>query len=313
MFPVLLDVYKEEMDRTGWSINDYFLSLFDIVLINDHSAFSFPFLAPPNAFYLGPFHLIDRVVNRLPDIYEDFINNCPYHHVVYLSFGTYFQGITKVPKLGDIIHTLFKMKLCVIVKTDTEIVEKYDVPRNQFLPQKWVPQKDLLGSGKIHFFISHCGNNGRIESIYYKVPLLCIPLFADQYHNARLVRSKEFGVCLTRERLSADTFAQAVDDMLANRIVYAEKMREAVEIAVNDPGAGTKILRFYSDLLIKNKNAEFLINRIIEKQWSYEIYNLDFLILALLALVGTFITIMSCLCKLIRYCCRYAKLKAKCD
>ena len=33
----------------------------------------------------------------------------------------------------------------------------------------WLPQKSLLGSGEISLFVSHCGNNARLESVYYQV------------------------------------------------------------------------------------------------------------------------------------------------
>lgn len=311
IFPVLSEVSKEDMARTGLTLGDYHLSPFDIIFINDHPAFSFPYLTPPNTFYLGPFHLKNRVTKQLPETYYKFIDNCEHEHVVYLSFGTYFSKISQLSQLSDIIQTLNMMNLCVIVRTDIDLTDQYNLSSNKFLQQKWVPQKDLLGSGKVHFFISHCGNNGRLESVFYKVPLLCIPLFADQYHNARLVASKEFGLCLKREQLTAHTFKQALDEMLERQSAFYERMRSAVDIAVRDPGAGTEVLKFYSDLLIKNKNSEFLINRIVENQWSHEILNLDILLLAFLIVLGLVIIIMTLLCKFIRNCCRSSGAKTK--
>ena len=44
-----------EKAALGPSIEKYFKAIYDVVMINDHPAFSFPFLAPPNTFYLGPF------------------------------------------------------------------------------------------------------------------------------------------------------------------------------------------------------------------------------------------------------------------
>ena len=116
---------------------------------------------------------------------------------------------------------------------------------------------------------------------------------------------------VTKEELSAEIFGEALEKMIEKRSVFVGNMKTAVEIAVNDPGAGTEVLRFYTDLLIKNKNAEFLINRIIEKQWTHEILNLDFLILALFALVGTVILIGIFIYKSVRYCCRFRKSKTK--
>ena len=299
------------MDRTGLYLGDYHLSPFDIIFINDHPAFSFPYLTPPNTFYLGPFHLKDRVTKPLTETYNNFINNCPHQNVVYLSFGTYFSKISQLSQLSDIIQTLNKMELCVIVRTDIDLAKKYNVSPTKFLQQKWVPQKDLLGSGKVHFFISHCGNNGRLESIFYKVPLLCIPLFGDQYHNARLVLFKKFGLYLKREQLTAQTFELAIGDMLEQRTFFVERMTSAVDQAVGDPGAGTEMLRFYSDLLIKNGNSEFLINRIIENQWSHEIFNLDILFSVVLIVLGSVIVVVTLLCKLGRNFCRGIATKIK--
>ena len=48
------------------------------------------------------------------------------------------------------------------------------------------------------FFVSHCDNSGRSESISYNVPLqsalYCVPLFADQIHSAAIVKRETFGV-----------------------------------------------------------------------------------------------------------------------
>ena len=122
------------------------------------------------------------------------------------------------------------------------------------------------------FFISHCGNNGRVEAIYYNVPLLCIPLFGDQYYNARLVERNRFGLLLTWETLTEETLTHTVDKMLSEQETFVVNMKRAVEIARNDPGSGTGVLRFYTDLLIKNRNADYLVNRIILNQSTVEIY-----------------------------------------
>merc|ERR1712224_576170 len=154
-----------------------------------------------------------------------------------------------------------------------------------FLIKSWVPQLDLLGSGKLDFFISHCGNNGRMEAIFYGVPLLCIPLLGDQYLNARNVERNQFGLLLKWEDLTESSLLQTVDKVLDKREIFVENMKRATEIATNDPAAGVGVLKFYTDLLIKNKNADHLTNKLILNQSMNEIYDLDIMMLLLVVVL----------------------------
>ena len=63
-------------------------------------------------------------------------------------------------------------------------------------------------------FVSHCGMNGVMESVFHKVtrafvdansqcfpgqvPLVCLPIFADQPDNAARVQERGLGVVLDR-------------------------------------------------------------------------------------------------------------------
>lgn len=48
----------------------------------------------------------------------------------------------------------------------------------------FVPQKALLQSPLIKFFLSHCGSGGLAESLYFGVPIICMPQMVDQFANA---------------------------------------------------------------------------------------------------------------------------------
>jgi len=55
------------------------------------------------------------------------------------------------------------------------------------LKMRWLPQASLLAHPKTRLFISHCGLNAVFEAAHYGVPVLAIPLSADQHNHAAKV------------------------------------------------------------------------------------------------------------------------------
>ena len=132
----------------------------DLQIINNHPVTSFPFLAPPNVLYLG--NLLGNTAestSSLPKEYTDFINQCRHPNLIYVSFGSYLWNLTKVEWMEDFLDYLLDVDACIILKA-THGVEVARYPKDTFLISKWVPQKSLLASGTLSYFISHCGNNG---------------------------------------------------------------------------------------------------------------------------------------------------------
>jgi hypothetical protein len=293
--PELTKVHIAELDRVA-----------DIKFVMDHPAVGFPYLLPSNIFSLGFFNLRTYRHSPLPDDLQNFMDSCPYTNIVYMSFGSFFGNIDSFQHTSTMLRALAAADACLIMKFSGTVESQFGFANNQVFAKSWIPQKDLLGSGRINFFLSHCGNNGRLESIFYKVPLLCVPLFAEQLHNAAIMEKNGFGIMLLKEGISIDSFKVAVDMMFKSRKMFAKKMKDASKAVIDDPGSGVSVLKYHVNHLLKFGNANHLRNSIIKQQSIIEVYNLDILLLFLTIFLGTMAGILICGLKCVR--CAYQKV-----
>lgn len=58
----------------------------------------------------------------------------------------------------------------------------------------WAPQSRVLSHKSVGGFVSHCGWNSVLESMYYGVPVIAMPIKLDQPYNAKLVVEMGVGV-----------------------------------------------------------------------------------------------------------------------
>jgi glucuronosyltransferase len=131
--------------------------------------------------------------------------------IVLFSLGTNVRSDT----LGDerivkIIKAFGKLKKFTFLwKFETKEKLPTELPKNVII-QSWMPQNDVLAHPNTKLFVSHCGLLSTQEALWYGVPVLGFPVFADQPQNA--LRLKELGVS---ETLSIENFTE---DELYNTI-----------------------------------------------------------------------------------------------
>lgn len=112
--------------------------------------------------------------------------------------------------------------------------ENLSIPDN-FLLLPYAPQIEILQRASL--FITHCGMNSSSEAIRYGVPVICIPLDADQPSVAkRLADELKLGVRLDKDNINKNNVRRAIHEIFKNDI-YLNNMIEFSKISAKYNGA----------------------------------------------------------------------------
>ncbi|CAD6192786.1 unnamed protein product [Caenorhabditis auriculariae] len=98
----------------------------------------------------------------------------------------------------------------------------------------WLPQNDLLNDKRVVAFISHMGLNSFLEASYAGVPILAIPMFADQPYNAISAKSRGTTVVLDKTKLTTKKIVKALKAVLEDE-KYRENARKVRKMLLEKP------------------------------------------------------------------------------
>ena len=135
--------------------------------------------------------------------------------LVYLTFGSVAPTLDFFPHLyRDAIDTLSELPVRVLVTIgrDRDPSELGPVPK-QVHVARWVPQADVMPHAAA--MICHGGSGTVTAGLAAGMPMVVVPLFADQPHNARRVADVGAGIAL--EPTDLVRLSDAVRRLLADR------------------------------------------------------------------------------------------------
>jgi MGT family glycosyltransferase len=179
--------------------------------------------------------------------------------LIYISLGTVFNFNTFIyEKIVEAFRDFdknpnrhFKLsQFRVVISTGEESMktlrDKIDkrelkMPLNVILRSR-VAQLEILKQADL--FVTHCGMNSASEAIKYAVPMVCIPLAADQPIVAKQVCDVlSLGVRLNPNGLTADMIADSIDQVLSDES-YLSNCRRMAKISekYNGPVEGTRLI-----------------------------------------------------------------------
>lgn len=88
-------------------------------------------------------------------------------------------------------------------------------PDNVFIA-KWFPQDDILAHENVKLFITHGGLLSSTEAVYHGVPIIGIPVFADQKLNMARAVNGGYGLTIDYIDLTEVALTAALNEILGN-------------------------------------------------------------------------------------------------
>ncbi|CAB3221864.1 unnamed protein product [Arctia plantaginis] len=233
-----------------------------LLLINGHFSFDPPTAYLPNVVEVGGLHL-SKSDGQLPDDLQKALDNAK-HGAIYMNFGSNVRS-SELPgdKRNAILNVFRKLNQVVLWKWEEDNLE--NKPDNLII-RKWLPQKEILSHPNIKVFISHGGLIGTQEAIFNGVPIIGIPIYADQYNNLLQAQYLGFGKILEYHDINEESLGKFLNEVLADES-YREKAK-AMSVRFKDrPMSALDTAMYWIEYVIRNNGAHYLKNPALELSW----------------------------------------------
>lgn len=221
------------------------------------------------------------------------------HGVVYFSMGSVIKA-SKIPTetVSGLLSELAKINQTVLWKWEDDRLP--DLPKNVIV-RKWFPQNDILGHRNCRLFITHGGIHSLIESVYHGVPMLSVPVFGDQKHNAVESERRGFALHIPYFELTAEAFGEKLRRLLQDPR-FAAAARRASSILRDNPTSIMDKAVFWIEHVIRHGGAPHLRTAANDLYW-FQYCLLDVIAVFSLLLAFVFYSNYRCCCYVLKKAC----------
>ncbi|VDO75442.1 unnamed protein product [Haemonchus placei] len=209
---------------------------------------------------------------------------------VFKSLADY-HFILKIAKGDNTTHTFMKgVKNCDLIE--------------------WLPQSDILAHPRLKLFVMHGGINGMMEALLRAVPVVVIPIFADQFRNGRNAEKRGVGKVILKLELTEQNIKTTIEEVLNNESYKKNAIRIAKLMSEKPFSAEERLVR-WTNFAVENGVLDEL--HVEGSRMNFIVYfNLDVIFVGIITLcLITYVCLFVFLRPFISWCLQPQQTKLK--
>ncbi|XP_043489516.1 UDP-glucosyltransferase 2-like [Polistes fuscatus] len=257
-----------------------------ILFANQQEEISFTRPNVANVINFGGLHISNDIRNKpLSKELKEFIDNAS-NGFIYVSLGTNVNPSTFPKKLlNSFFHVFSNLPMKVVWKFKGNFAKI----SNNIYTAEWLPQQNILAHPNLKLFVYQGGVQSTEEAIHFGVPLVGIPVAADQ--DMIVMKMKSLGVCRSVDilQMTREALNEAIIDVLNNKS-FKENMLKLKNLIEDKPFDTMEKVIWWIEYVIRHKGANHLRSSIVDEPW-YQRYDTD--VIALLSIILFIIAVFS--------------------
>ncbi|XP_073961008.1 UDP-glucosyltransferase 2-like [Choristoneura fumiferana] len=278
----------------------------DLLLINENPVWSEARPLPSNVVYIGGIHKNPK--KDLPEDLKAYLDSSK-HGVIYMSFGTNVDPSVLPPeKIQAFIKAFSALPYDVLWKWNED-----ELPgrTSNIRISKWLPQSDLLYHPKIKLFITQGGLQSTDEAINAGVPLIGVPVLADQWYNVEHYVHHGVGLQLDIKSVNAEIVKNAIETVIGDPS-YRQNMLKIRDLMNDQPMSPLDRAVWWTEHVLRHGGTKHLRSPAWFLTWR-QYYEVDLIVIVLgsllLTLVVAIVTVRYLVLFLIRIFTKRVKVK----
>ncbi|XP_008197586.2 UDP-glycosyltransferase UGT5 [Tribolium castaneum] len=231
-----------------------------LILGNSHVSLYKAVPQVPNIINIGGFHV--GPLKELPTDLQNFLDDAK-NGVILFALGTNLKSSDLKPEIRDAFLNAFsKIKQKVLWKFEKQLD---NLPENVKI-MEWLPQQEVLAHPNVRAFITHGGMLSVVETVYFGVPMIGIPIFGDQKSNIATVAKRGYCINLPFTELTEEKLSKALNEIL-NNPKYRKNAQKLSQIMHDRPVKALDEAVFWIEHVIRHGGAPHLRTDALNLKW----------------------------------------------